>query len=109
MFHFALTHLSEPVSLTATSDRKMCRGLPSALPRCSVEMSSGPAILLPVHVAFTSFGGLSPPRWYTNCTTRLSLPTYRSHVSPGVKPPSDGYFTDTSLAEPWPSGSFFMP
>ncbi len=38
-------HLSEPVSLTATSEIKMCRGLPSAVPRCSVETSRGPAFL----------------------------------------------------------------
>ncbi len=41
----ALIHLSDPVSLTDTSVRKMCRGLPSAVPRCSVENSSGPAFL----------------------------------------------------------------
>jgi hypothetical protein len=41
----ASTHLSDPVSLTATSERKMCRGLPSALPLCSVENRIGPAFL----------------------------------------------------------------
>ena len=41
----AFIHLSDPVSLTATSVRKMCRGLPSAVPRCSVENSRGPAFL----------------------------------------------------------------
>jgi hypothetical protein len=38
-------HLSDPVTLTATSEMKMCRGLPSAVPRCSVEISRGPAFL----------------------------------------------------------------
>jgi len=38
-------HLSEPVSLTETSEIKMCRGLPSAKPRCSVENRIGPAFL----------------------------------------------------------------
>jgi hypothetical protein len=36
-------HLSEPDSLTAKFVMKMCKGLPSAVPRCSVEMSRGPA------------------------------------------------------------------
>jgi len=43
--YWALIHVSEPVSLTATSVRKMCKGLPSAVPRCSVENSRGPAFL----------------------------------------------------------------
>jgi hypothetical protein len=38
-------HLSDPVSLTATSEKKTCRGLPSAVPRCSVENRIGPAFL----------------------------------------------------------------
>ncbi len=37
--------VSDPVSLTATPEMKMCRGLPSAVPRCSVEISRGPAFL----------------------------------------------------------------
>ena len=41
----ALIHWSEPVSLTATSEIKMCRGLPSAKPLCSVENRIGPAFL----------------------------------------------------------------
>jgi len=44
-FYCAFTHLSEPVNLTATSVMKMCRGLPSAVPRCSVEINRGPAFL----------------------------------------------------------------
>ena len=32
-------------TLTATSEMKMCSGLPSAVPRCSVEMRIGPAFL----------------------------------------------------------------
>src|SRR6185312_6369011 len=35
----------EPFSLTATFVKKRCRGLPSAVPRCSVEMRMGPAFL----------------------------------------------------------------
>lgn len=41
----AFIQVSEPVSLTETSERKMCRGLPSAKPRCSVENRIGPAFL----------------------------------------------------------------
>ena len=41
----ASIHLSDPVTLTATSEMKMCRGLPSAKPRCSVENRIGPAFL----------------------------------------------------------------
>jgi len=41
----AFIQLSDPVTLTATSEMKMCRGLPSAKPRCSVENSRGPAFL----------------------------------------------------------------
>jgi hypothetical protein len=41
----ACIHLSDPVSLTAASEIKMCRGLPSAKPRCSVENRIGPAFL----------------------------------------------------------------
>jgi len=41
----ASIHLSEPASLTETSEIKMCRGLPSAVPRCSVENRIGPAFL----------------------------------------------------------------
>ena len=44
-FYSAFIQASEPVSLTDTSERKMCRGLPSAVPRCSVETSRGPAFL----------------------------------------------------------------
>ena len=43
--YFASIQVFEPVSLTATSDKKMCSGLPSAVPRCSVEISRGPAFL----------------------------------------------------------------
>src|ERR1700733_12890968 len=41
----ALIQVSEPVSFTDTSEMKMCSGLPSAVPRCSVENSRGPAFL----------------------------------------------------------------
>jgi alkylation response protein AidB-like acyl-CoA dehydrogenase len=43
--YFAAIQVSEPTSLTDTSERKMCRGLPSAVPRCSVENKIGPAFL----------------------------------------------------------------
>jgi len=43
--YFASIQVSDPVSFTDTSEIKMCRGLPSAVPRCSVEMSRGPAFL----------------------------------------------------------------
>ena len=43
--YFASIQLSDPVSLTAKSEMKMCKGLPSAVPRCSVEISRGPAFL----------------------------------------------------------------
>src|SRR5215472_9726641 len=39
----AFVQLSDPVTLTATSEYQIHIGLPSALPRRSVEMSSGPA------------------------------------------------------------------
>ncbi len=41
----AFTHVSDPVSLTDTSEKKRCRGLPSTVPRCSVEIRRGPAFL----------------------------------------------------------------
>ena len=41
----ALIQLSDPVSLTATSEKKIRNGFPSAVPRCSVEISRGPAFL----------------------------------------------------------------
>jgi hypothetical protein len=41
----SFTHLSDPSSLTATLEKEMCTGLPSAVPRCSVEIRSGPAFL----------------------------------------------------------------
>ncbi len=41
----AFVQVSDPVSLTATPEMKMCRGLPSAVPRCSDEISRGPAFL----------------------------------------------------------------
>ena len=43
--YFASIQASDPVSLTATPEIKMCSGLPSAVPRCSVEISRGPAFL----------------------------------------------------------------
>src|SRR5579864_3229188 len=58
----AFIQLSEPVSLTDTSEKKMCTGLPSAVPRCSVETSRGPAFLLPTHVVITTLGFFGPPR-----------------------------------------------
>ena len=42
----AAIHLSEPVSLTATSEIKMCRGVPSAVPRCAVENIAGGGVPL---------------------------------------------------------------
>src|ERR1700722_14568585 len=74
-FYCAFTQSFEPVSLTATSEKKIRAGLPSAVPRWSVETSSGPAILLPAHVVVTTLGFMLPPRWYTNSLTRLSGPT----------------------------------
>jgi hypothetical protein len=41
----ASTHLSDPASLTATLVNERWKGLPSAVPRCSVEMRRGPAFL----------------------------------------------------------------
>ena len=41
----AFTQASEPVSLTATSEKESFIGLPSAVPWWSVEMRSGPAFL----------------------------------------------------------------
>ena len=38
VLYCALIQLSEPASFTATSEMKICRGLPSAVPRCSVEI-----------------------------------------------------------------------
>lgn len=38
-------HLSDPATLTATFENERCKGLSSAVPRCSVEKSSGPAFL----------------------------------------------------------------
>src|SRR6516225_4148672 len=43
--YFASIQVSEPASLMATFVKKMCAGLPSAVPRCSVETRSGPAFL----------------------------------------------------------------
>ena len=43
--YFASIQVSDPVSFTATFVMEMCRGLPSAVPRCSVETSRGPAFL----------------------------------------------------------------
>lgn len=45
LFYSAFVHVLEPVTLKDTSDTKMCKGLPSAVPRCSVEISRGPAFL----------------------------------------------------------------
>jgi hypothetical protein len=41
----ASTQVSDPVSLTATFVKKIRAGLPSAVPRWSVEKSRGPAFL----------------------------------------------------------------
>jgi hypothetical protein len=41
----AFIHLSEPATLTDTLEMKTCRGLASAVPRCSVETNRGPAFL----------------------------------------------------------------
>src|SRR3954464_10645438 len=57
----AFVQVFEPVNLTDTSEIQICRGLPSAVPRCSVEISRGPAFLCPVHDALTRLGFLSPP------------------------------------------------
>ena len=43
--YFASTHVSDPASLKATFEKKIRAGLPSAVPRCSVETRSGPAFL----------------------------------------------------------------
>lgn len=59
----AFIHLSDPVTLTATSEKNTRIGLPSALPRRSVEISRGPAFFWPAHVAKRRFGFLGPPRW----------------------------------------------
>jgi hypothetical protein len=41
----ALIQLSNPVYLTDTLEKKTRMGLPSPVPRCSVEISRGPAFL----------------------------------------------------------------
>jgi hypothetical protein len=41
----AFIQVSDPVSLTDTSEKKRCSGLPSAVPRWSVEIRRGPAFL----------------------------------------------------------------
>ena len=43
--YFASTQVSDPFSLAATFEKKIRSGWPSAVPRCSVEMRSGPAFL----------------------------------------------------------------
>jgi len=43
--YFAFTHVSDPTSLTDTSEKKIRSGLPSAVPRRSVEIRRGPAFL----------------------------------------------------------------
>jgi hypothetical protein len=44
-FQCTSAHLSDPASLTATLVKERWNGFPSAVPRCSVEMRSGPAFL----------------------------------------------------------------
>jgi hypothetical protein len=58
----AFIQASDPASLTATLVKKIRAGLPSAVPRWSVEKSSGPAFLLPAQVVVTLLGFLGPPR-----------------------------------------------
>jgi hypothetical protein len=41
----ALIQLSDPVNLTDTLEKKTCMGLPSPVPRCSVEISREPTFL----------------------------------------------------------------
>lgn len=41
----AFFHVSEPINLTPTFEKKRCSGLPSAVPRCSVEKVRGPTFL----------------------------------------------------------------
>ena len=41
----AFTQVSEPATLTATSEKKSRSGPPSAVPLCSVETRRGPAFL----------------------------------------------------------------
>ena len=45
LFYCAFIHVSDPVSLTATSEKNSWNGPPSAVPRWSVEISRGPAFL----------------------------------------------------------------
>jgi hypothetical protein len=45
VLYCAFIHVSDPVSLTATSVKNSWNGPPSAVPRCSVEISRGPAFL----------------------------------------------------------------
>src|SRR5215472_10120563 len=58
----AFIQVSEPATLTATSEKKTRIGLPSANPRRSVEMRRGPAFFWPPHVAKRRLGFLVPPR-----------------------------------------------
>lgn len=60
--HSAFIQVSEPVSLTATSVKKIRAGLPSAVPRWSVETRRGPAFLYPAQVVVTLLGFFGPPR-----------------------------------------------
>jgi hypothetical protein len=55
-FYCAFIQLSDPVSLTDTSERVIRNGLPSAVPRCSVEIRRGPAFLYPAQVAIKILG-----------------------------------------------------
>jgi hypothetical protein len=45
LVYCAFTQSFDPVSLTATSEKKIRAGLPSAVPRWSIEISRGPAFL----------------------------------------------------------------
>jgi hypothetical protein len=58
--HCAFTQVSDPVSFTDTSEKEIRSGLPSAVPRWSVEIRRGPAFLYSVQVA--TLGFLGPPR-----------------------------------------------
>jgi hypothetical protein len=44
-FYCAFVQVSDPVSLTDTPEKKIRSGLPSAVPRWSVEIRIGPAFL----------------------------------------------------------------
>src|SRR5215467_12404819 len=63
LLYCAFIQVSDPASLTDTFVKKIRAGLPSAVPRWSVEIRRGPAFLYPAQVVVTTLGFFGPPRW----------------------------------------------